>query len=161
MTESGFVDGFARGFVRFKRPLMTAVLCGAVAMSLQGCIEMAVGSAVMGTLAATDRRTVAPDRVMPPASPYVLQAGAVIPAALITGIRSDLPGQIAAQVTVLTSMGRATVVTPDRCAPSIRVSNDRIGTTASNVLAAPSSPGASATVRSPSTVGLSSSSPTG
>jgi type IV secretory pathway VirB10-like protein len=49
--------------------------------------------------AATDRRTVAPDRVMPPASPYVLQAGAVIPAALITGIRSDLPGQIAAQVT--------------------------------------------------------------
>ncbi|MCA0030415.1 MULTISPECIES: TrbI/VirB10 family protein [unclassified Mesorhizobium] len=49
--------------------------------------------------AATDRRTVAPDRVTPPASPYVLQAGAVIPAALITGIRSDLPGQITAQVT--------------------------------------------------------------
>lgn len=49
--------------------------------------------------AATDRRTVAPDRVMPPASPFVLQAGAVIPAALITGIRSDLPGQITAQVT--------------------------------------------------------------
>lgn len=46
-----------------------------------------------------DRRTVAPDRVAPPASPYVLQAGAVIPAALITGIRSDLPGQITAQVT--------------------------------------------------------------
>ncbi|MCG2842258.1 TrbI/VirB10 family protein [Sandaracinobacter sp. RS1-74] len=49
--------------------------------------------------AAADRRTVAPDRVMAPASPYVLQAGAVIPAALITGIRSDLPGQITAQVT--------------------------------------------------------------
>ncbi|WP_265519266.1 TrbI/VirB10 family protein [Nitratireductor luteus] len=46
-----------------------------------------------------DRRTVAADRVMPPASPYILQAGSVIPAALITGIRSDLPGQIAAQVT--------------------------------------------------------------
>ncbi|ALA17743.1 MULTISPECIES: TrbI/VirB10 family protein [unclassified Chelatococcus] len=46
-----------------------------------------------------DRRTVAPDRVMPPVSPYVLQAGSVIPAALITGIRSDLPGQITAQVT--------------------------------------------------------------
>ena len=46
-----------------------------------------------------DRRTVAPDRVMAPASPYILQAGAVIPAALITGIRSDLPGQITAQVT--------------------------------------------------------------
>jgi len=49
--------------------------------------------------AAVDRRTVAPDRVMAPASPYVLQAGAVMPAALITGIRSDLPGQITAQVT--------------------------------------------------------------
>ncbi|RAZ72484.1 TrbI/VirB10 family protein [Mesorhizobium atlanticum] len=49
--------------------------------------------------AAADRQTVAPDRVMPPASPYVLQAGAVIPAALITGIRSDLPGQVTAQVT--------------------------------------------------------------
>ncbi len=46
-----------------------------------------------------DRQTVAPDRVAPPASPYILQAGAVIPAALITGIRSDLPGQITAQVT--------------------------------------------------------------
>ena len=49
--------------------------------------------------AEVDRRTVAPDRVMAPASPYILQAGAVIPAALITGIRSDLPGQITAQVT--------------------------------------------------------------
>lgn len=49
--------------------------------------------------ASTDRRTVAPDRVLPPASPYILQAGSVIPAALITGIRSDLPGQITAQVT--------------------------------------------------------------
>ncbi|WP_375567517.1 TrbI/VirB10 family protein [Oceaniradius stylonematis] len=46
-----------------------------------------------------DRQTVAPDRVMPPASPYILQAGSVIPAAMITGIRSDLPGQITAQVT--------------------------------------------------------------
>lgn len=49
--------------------------------------------------AAADRRTVTPDRVSPPASPFVLQAGAVISAALITGIRSDLPGQITAQVT--------------------------------------------------------------
>jgi len=46
-----------------------------------------------------EKRTVAPDRVMAPASANVLQAGAVIPAALITGIRSDVPGQITAQVT--------------------------------------------------------------
>ncbi len=49
--------------------------------------------------AEVDRRTVAPDRVAAPASPFVLQAGSVIPVALITGIRSDLPGQITAQVT--------------------------------------------------------------
>jgi type IV secretion system protein TrbI len=46
-----------------------------------------------------DRRTISPDRINAPASPYVLQAGAVIPAALLTGIRSDLPGQVTAQVT--------------------------------------------------------------
>ncbi|VFU10142.1 TrbI/VirB10 family protein [Methylocella tundrae] len=49
--------------------------------------------------AATDKRTVSPDRLQAKASPYVVQAGTVIPAALITGIRSDLPGQITAQVT--------------------------------------------------------------
>jgi type IV secretion system protein VirB10 len=49
--------------------------------------------------APVDRRTVSADRVAAPASPYILQAGAVISAALITGIRSDLPGQITAQVT--------------------------------------------------------------
>jgi type IV secretory pathway VirB10-like protein len=38
-------------------------------------------------------------RVGNPPSRYVVQAGAVIPAALITGIRSDLPGQVTAQVT--------------------------------------------------------------
>lgn len=46
-----------------------------------------------------DKRTVSPDRITAPASANVLQAGAVIAAALITGIRSDLPGQITAQVT--------------------------------------------------------------
>jgi type IV secretory pathway VirB10-like protein len=46
-----------------------------------------------------DRRTVSPDRLAEKASPYVVQAGTVIPAALITGIRSDLPGHVTAQVT--------------------------------------------------------------
>ena len=49
--------------------------------------------------AAVDRKTVSADRLAHPASRYVVQAGAVIPAALITGIRSDLPGQVTAQVT--------------------------------------------------------------
>ena len=42
---------------RATRPLATVLLCGVVAGSLQGCIGMAIGTAVMGTLAATDRRT--------------------------------------------------------------------------------------------------------
>jgi type IV secretion system protein VirB10 len=46
-----------------------------------------------------DRRTTSPDRVEAPASPHVLQAGAVIEAALLTGLRSDLPGEVTAQVT--------------------------------------------------------------
>ncbi len=49
--------------------------------------------------AVPDKRTVSPDRLERPASRYIVQAGVVIPAALITGIRSDLPGEITAQVT--------------------------------------------------------------
>ena len=49
--------------------------------------------------ASIDRRTTSPDRIEAPASSYVVQAGNIIPASLITGIRSDLPGQITAQVT--------------------------------------------------------------
>lgn len=46
-----------------------------------------------------EHRTVSAERLNAPVSPYVVQAGSVIPAALITGIQSDLPGQITAQVT--------------------------------------------------------------
>jgi len=45
------------------------------------------------------RTTVSSERITEPVSPNIIQAGSVIPAALITGIRSDLPGQITAQVT--------------------------------------------------------------
>ncbi|MEJ6011135.1 TrbI/VirB10 family protein [Novosphingobium aquae] len=48
---------------------------------------------------ASDRRTVSAERLSGLASPAILQAGSVIPAALITGIRSDLPGLVTAQVT--------------------------------------------------------------
>ncbi|MBN8804240.1 MAG: TrbI/VirB10 family protein [Sphingopyxis terrae] len=48
---------------------------------------------------AAGRTPVSPERVTPLVSPNVVQAGSVIPAALLTGIQSDLPGQITAQVT--------------------------------------------------------------
>lgn len=44
-------------WTRLRRPLAAVALCGTVAISLQGCVEMAVGTAVIGALAATDRRT--------------------------------------------------------------------------------------------------------
>jgi type IV secretion system protein VirB10 len=40
-----------------------------------------------------------PHRLKPPASPYLLSAGSIISASLITGLRSDLPGLVTAQVT--------------------------------------------------------------
>lgn len=46
-----------------------------------------------------DRMIVSPDRILPPTSPYILQAGTVIVGALNTKISSDLPGQIVGHVT--------------------------------------------------------------
>ena len=46
-----------------------------------------------------DRQTVSAHRLSPPTSPNLLQAGSTITAALITSVRSDLPGPVSAQVT--------------------------------------------------------------
>ncbi len=40
-----------------RRPLALALICGAALVSLQGCVGLMMGGAVVGTLAATDRRT--------------------------------------------------------------------------------------------------------
>ena len=45
------------------------------------------------------RGDVNPHAVTPPSSPYLLSAGSIISASLITGLRSDLPGLVTAQVT--------------------------------------------------------------
>jgi type IV secretion system protein VirB10 len=46
-----------------------------------------------------DAATRNPANLQMPASPYQVMAGTVIPAALVTGINSDLPGQVIANVT--------------------------------------------------------------
>jgi type IV secretory pathway VirB10-like protein len=48
---------------------------------------------------AVDKQVYSPQRLQHPASPYQLMAGTTISAALVTGLNSDLPGQIVAQVT--------------------------------------------------------------
>ena len=79
-------------------PAETATL-GMPSLEMPGAARTAQERQLAFLNGPVDRRTVSADRVVAPASPYVLQAGAVIPAALITGIRSDQPGQITAQVT--------------------------------------------------------------
>ncbi|CAN5253405.1 TrbI/VirB10 family protein [soil metagenome] len=63
-----------------------------------------VGAAVASI---ADERATSPERLQPPASPYLLQAGSIIPAALVTGLRSDAAGLAIAQVSqdVFDSLG--------------------------------------------------------
>jgi type IV secretion system protein VirB10 len=48
---------------------------------------------------ASSAKMVSNNRLKPAASPFIIQAGTIISGALITGIRSDLPGEITAQIT--------------------------------------------------------------
>ena len=63
---------------------------------------------------AGDPRTTSVERLQAPVSPYILQAGAIIPAALVTGLRSDAPGVAIAQVTqdVFDSLGGGVLLIP-------------------------------------------------
>ncbi len=78
-----------------------------LAMAAPGAAAPQLAEAAQGDQAAkrafmaqaSSQRTVSVERLTAPASPNIVQAGSIVPAALITGIRSDLPGQITAQVT--------------------------------------------------------------
>ena len=48
---------------------------------------------------ASDAATRSTHALLSPVSPYQVMAGTIIPAALVTGINSDLPGQVIATVT--------------------------------------------------------------
>lgn len=62
----------------------------------------------------TSRGTINPDRVHAPSSPFTLVAGTVIPASLLTGVNSNLPGIVIAQVTenVSDSATATTILVP-------------------------------------------------
>ena len=62
-----------------------------------GAPAPAAGQAPQGARAPADRWELG-QQVQAPRSPYELRAGSVIPATLISGINSDLPGQIVGQV---------------------------------------------------------------
>jgi type IV secretion system protein VirB10 len=63
---------------------------------------------------AADPRLTSVERLQRPASPYILQVGSVIPAALVTGLRSDAPGTAIALVTqdVFDSLGGGYLLIP-------------------------------------------------
>ncbi len=63
----------------------------------QGTVIQQEHQAFMKSSAAVQSYLAQP--LTPPASPYEIQAGTVIPGALVTGINSDLPGQIIGTVT--------------------------------------------------------------
>jgi len=72
-------------------------LAGPAAVSPAPSSEGA-GEAVSASVSPSDTRT-DPHRIEPPASPWTVTAGTVIPASLLTGLDSDLPGTVIAQVT--------------------------------------------------------------
>jgi type IV secretion system protein VirB10 len=63
---------------------------------------------------AADPRLTSVERLQGPVSPYILQVGSVIPAALVTGLRSDTPGTAIALVTqdVFDSLGGGYLLIP-------------------------------------------------
>lgn len=71
-------------------------------------------TAPVGGAMALDARIISPERLQAPASPYLLQAGTIIPAALVTGLRSDAAGVAIAQVTqdVHDSLGAGFLLVP-------------------------------------------------
>lgn len=88
-------------------------LFAAVAMQERG--QAGSSGPTPSVLAPTaDPRTTSVERLQPAASPYILQAGAIIPGALITGLRSDAPGLAIAQVTqdVFDSLGGGVLLIP-------------------------------------------------
>lgn len=73
-------------------PSSTATLAPAATTGVQGSKRAFLQSGGNRVVASNER-------LQSPASANIIQAGSIIPAALMTGIRSDLPGQITAQVT--------------------------------------------------------------
>lgn len=101
-SRSGlFVATVARGFGEAAQAAVLAQASGQIAGQL---VDKAAG----------DPRLTSGERLQSPTSPYVLQVGAVIPAALVTGLRSDLAGLAIAQVTqdVFDSLGGGYLLIP-------------------------------------------------
>lgn len=78
-------------------PLVGAAMLAEAAPSRQGSTGQRRKEDLVG--ATSEGEDVNPHRLVEPVSPWTLHAGSVIAASLITGVNSDLPGLVTAQVT--------------------------------------------------------------
>ncbi len=115
MIDQQAVDERAQELADKQAALASAILAQTSSPAPQPMTQMEKGRAPSGQVSlapersadanTTDRGTAGRSHtanlnpVEPPASPYMLNAGSVIAASLITGLRSDLPGLVVAQVT--------------------------------------------------------------
>ncbi|WP_420145450.1 TrbI/VirB10 family protein [Sphingobium sp.] len=89
--QAASIDGMMQSFLAQSGPVGDAQSSGAGAGRQSEKVAFLEKAGVA--------RSVSDASVESPPSANVIQAGSVIPAALVTGVRSDLPGQISAQVT--------------------------------------------------------------
>jgi type IV secretion system protein TrbI len=95
-----FEDGGARGPAAAGVPTQTAALPADPPATPPSAPAEGSQAAKRAFIAAEpDRRIYGSAELQAPRSPYQLMAGSVIPAALVTGVSSDLPGQAIASVT--------------------------------------------------------------
>jgi len=98
-TSTVFLSGSTAGTATAQPAALPAVPEAAPPSPPQGGAAPTVEDRRRAFMGRQAGATTSAQRLAPPVSPNVVQAGTIIPAALITGISSDLPGQITAQVT--------------------------------------------------------------
>ena len=80
------------------RPATAGSIVPAALAAAQAAAAASLPPAARTAAPQTERPDVLPATLREPVSPYEVKAGTIIPAVLLTGISSDLPGQLIAQV---------------------------------------------------------------
>ena len=80
------------------RPATAGSIVPAAALAAAQAAAASLPPAARPAAPQTERPDVLPATLREPVSPYEVKAGTIIPAVLLTGISSDLPGQLIAQV---------------------------------------------------------------
>jgi len=90
--------GAERPTTRTESAQTPAAIVPAAALAAAQAASAGLPPAPRAAFPPPDRPEVLPAALRPPASRYEVKAGTIIPAVLVTGVNSDLPGQLIAQV---------------------------------------------------------------